>query len=152
VRVLIGPGRLVWSSGKVHVSVGSSLKRIVLAVGGALVLVIGVALLVLPGPGLLLVLAGLLMLASVFPAVRRYVEPVRARAMRAAEQSVASPLRVAGSATVGLALIAAGIVWGLVEWLPLHGWSTGSSLVLSGVVVFALLIWSYQRARGTRQV
>lgn len=49
------------------------------AVGGALVIV-GVVLLVLPGPGLLLVLAGLLVLASEFPALRRFVGPVRTRA------------------------------------------------------------------------
>ena len=43
------------------------------ALGGVLVIA-GVALLVLPGPGLLLVLAGLLVLATAFPAVRRFVD------------------------------------------------------------------------------
>ncbi|HEY1572063.1 MAG TPA: PGPGW domain-containing protein [Pseudonocardiaceae bacterium] len=131
--------------------VGRSLKRVLVAVAGALLLVVGVVLLVLPGPGLLLVLAGLLILASEFPAVERYVEPVRTRAMQGAEQSVATPWRIAGSATVGVLLVAAGVVWGLVPWLPLHGWSTGSSLMLSGVVVFALLIWSYRRVRARRR-
>jgi hypothetical protein len=124
---------------------------VLVAVAGALLLVVGVVLLVLPGPGLLLVLAGLLILASEFPAVERYVEPVRTRAMQGAEQSVATPWRIAGSATVGVLLVAAGVVWGLVPWLPLHGWSTGSSLMLSGVVVFALLIWSYRRVRARRR-
>jgi hypothetical protein len=123
---------------------------VLVGVAGGLLLVVGIVLLVLPGPGLLLVLAGLLVLASEFPAVGRYVEPVRTRAMQAAEESVASPLRLAGSATVGLLLVGGGIVWGLVEWLPLSGWSTGSSLMLSGAVVFALLIWSYQRVRARR--
>ncbi|HEX5116707.1 MAG TPA: PGPGW domain-containing protein [Pseudonocardiaceae bacterium] len=131
--------------------VGRSLKRVLVAITGAVLLAVGVVLLVLPGPGLLLVLAGLLILASEFPAVERYVEPVRTRAMQGAEQSVATPLRIAGSATVGALLIAAGVVWGLVDWLPLHGWSTGSSLMLSGVVVFALLIWSYRRVRARRR-
>ncbi|HEX3591288.1 MAG TPA: PGPGW domain-containing protein [Pseudonocardiaceae bacterium] len=130
--------------------VGRSVKRVLVAVSGAVLLVVGVVLLVLPGPGLLLVLAGLLVLASEFPAVERYVEPVRTRAMKAAEQSVASPLRIAGSVTVGVLLVAAGVVWGLVRWLPLSGWSTGSSLMLSGAVVFALLIWSYRRVRARR--
>jgi putative transmembrane protein PGPGW len=133
------------------VGVGRSLKRVLVGVAGALLLVVGVVLLVLPGPGLLLVLAGLLILASEFPAVERYVEPVRTRAMQGAEQSVATPWRIAGSATVGVLLVAAGVVWGLVPWLPLHGWSTGSSLMLSGVVVFALLIWSYRRVRARRR-
>nr|WP_225953376.1 PGPGW domain-containing protein [Kibdelosporangium phytohabitans] len=116
-------------------------------VGGVLLLV-GVALLVLPGPGLLLVLAGLLVLASEFPTLEKYVDPVRDRAMKAAEDSVKSPLRIAWSVLAGLALIAAGIVWGTVDGLPLAGWSTGSSLILSGIVLFALLIWSYRRVHG----
>jgi hypothetical protein len=132
------------------VGVGTALRRALVAAAGGIVLVVGVLLLVLPGPGLLLVLAGLLMLASVFPTLNRYVEPVRRRAMRAVEDSVASPLRIAGSVTVGVGLVAAGIVWALVRWLPFSGWSTGSSLILSGLIVFALLIWSYRRVRARR--
>ncbi|MDQ2585000.1 PGPGW domain-containing protein [Saccharothrix yanglingensis] len=127
---------------------GRSVKKVgVVAAGGAL-LVVGVLLLVLPGPGLLLVLAGLVVLASEFPALERYVDPVRDRAMKAAEDSVASPLRLAGSVLAGLLLIAAGVVWGLVESLPFSGWSTGSSLVLSGLVLLGLLVWSYRRVRA----
>ncbi|MBY8850107.1 PGPGW domain-containing protein [Saccharothrix longispora] len=127
---------------------GRSVKKVgVVAAGGAL-LVVGVLLLVLPGPGLLLVLAGLVVLASEFPALERYVDPVRDRAMKAAEDSVASPLRLAGSVLAGLLLIAAGVVWGLVESLPFGGWSTGSSLVLSGLVLLGLLVWSHRRVRA----
>ena len=129
---------------------GRPVRRVLVAGAGGLVLVVGVLLLVLPGPGLLLVLAGLLILASEFPALERYVEPVRRRAMKAAADSVASPLRVAGSVTVGLLLVAAGVGWGLVRWLPFSGWSTGSSLILSGLIVFALLIWSWRRERARR--
>jgi hypothetical protein len=125
-------------------------KRVTIAIGGGLVVLIGVVLLVLPGPGLLLVLAGLLILASEFPTLERYVDPVRDRAMKAAEDSVSSPLRIAGSVLAGLALIAAGIVWGLVDWLPFSGWSAGSSLILSGLVLFALLIWSYRKVQARR--
>jgi len=52
-------------------------KRVGVIIAGAVLLLVGVALLVLPGPGLLLVLAGLIILASEFPALNRYVEPVR---------------------------------------------------------------------------
>ena len=121
------------------------MKRIGVIVVGAVVLVVGVALLVLPGPGLLLVLAGLVILASEFPALNRYVEPVRVRAMKAAEEGVANPWRIALSVAAGLGLIAAGVLWGTVSWLPLHGWPTGSSLILSGLVLLGLLVWSYRR-------
>lgn len=125
-------------------------KRIAALVAGGLVLLVGIALLVLPGPGLLLVLAGLLILANEFPAVEKYVDPVQDRAMKAAEDSVSSPLRIAGSVLAGLALIAAGAVWGLFPNLPLGGWPTGSSLMLSGVVLLALLVYSYRRVQVRR--
>ena len=129
---------------------GRAAKRWLIAAAGAVLLLVGVVLLVLPGPGLLLVLAGLIVLASEFPALERYVDPVRDRAMKAAEDSVSSPLRIAGSVLAGLGLLAAGIVWGVVPGLPFGGWSTGSSLILSSVILFALLGWSYRRVR-TRQ-
>jgi hypothetical protein len=129
---------------------GKQVKRATVAVVGGVVLLVGIALLVLPGPGLLLVLAGLLILASEFPALERHIDPVRDRAMKAAEDSVSSPLRIAGSVLCGLGLIAAGVLWGLrvFPWLPFAGWSTGSSLILSGIVLFALLWWSYRRVRN----
>jgi Putative transmembrane protein (PGPGW) len=132
---------------------GKQVKRVTKATAGGIVLLVGVALLVLPGPGLLLVLAGLLILASEFPALERYVDPVRDRAMKAAEDSVSSPLRIAGSVLCGLALFAAGIIWGLrvFPWLPLPGWSTGSSLILSGIVLFVLLGWSYRKVNARRR-
>lgn len=125
-------------------------KRVAALIGGGVVLLVGIALLVLPGPGLLLVLGGLLILANEFPAVEKYVEPVRSRAMKAAEESVSSPLRIAASVLCGLVLIAAGVVWGLNKQLWLGGWPTGSSLILSGVVLLVLLGFSYRRVRSQR--
>ncbi|MGH3243989.1 MAG: PGPGW domain-containing protein [Spirillospora sp.] len=125
-------------------------KRGVIIVVGGLVLLTGVALLVLPGPGLLLVLAGLLILSREFPAVNRYVEPIREKAIQAAEDSVTSWWRLTGSILTGLTLLGAGVVWALVEELPLSGWSTGSGLILSGFILFGLLYWSYRRVRAGR--
>ncbi|MBW1596705.1 PGPGW domain-containing protein [Streptomyces sp. JJ38] len=121
-------------------------KRVALGTVGGLLLVTGVALLVLPGPGLLLVLAGLVLLSRAVPAVERYVEPVRARAMKAAADSVASPLRIAGSVLAGLGLLASGIVVGLalIPQLPFSGWAAGAGLIVSSVILFALLVWSYR--------
>jgi Putative transmembrane protein (PGPGW) len=128
----------------------STAKRVtVLIAGGALVLV-GIVLLVLPGPGLLLVLGGLLVLSSEFPAVDRYIDPIQHRAMKAAEDSVSSPLRLACSVLGGVVLIVAGVVWGLVKTLPLGGWPTGSSLILSGLVLLGLLVFSYRRVQRKR--
>ncbi|MGD9483469.1 PGPGW domain-containing protein [Streptomyces sp. TRM70308] len=128
-------------------------KRVGLIATGAVVLLTGVALLVLPGPGLLLVFAGVVLLGRAVPSVARFEEPVRLRALRAAEDSVASPWRVAGSVLAGLGLLGAGVVVGLgvLPWLPFTGWSAGSSLLVSGLVLFALLGWSWRRVRAQRR-
>ncbi|MET8663584.1 PGPGW domain-containing protein [Streptomyces tendae] len=128
-----------------------SIRRTALGTLGALLLLIGVALLVLPGPGLLLVLAGVVLLARAVPALDRFVAPVRVRAMRAAEESVSSRWRIAGSVLVGLFLLAAGVAWGLVPQLPYSGWATGASLLVSGLVLFALLVWSHRRVQAARR-
>jgi hypothetical protein len=125
-------------------------KRVTVSVIGGALLLVGIAMLVLPGPGLLMVLAGLLVLASEFPALEKHVDPVRDRAMKAAEDSVSSPLRIAWSVLAGLGLIGAGLVWGIFPDLPLGGWSVGSSLILSGIVLFVLLGWSYRRVHSRR--
>ncbi|MFE4602194.1 PGPGW domain-containing protein [Kitasatospora indigofera] len=126
------------------------MARVALAAGGGVLVLVGVALLVLPGPGLLLVLAGLLLLSRAVPALARYVEPVRARAMQGAKASVASGWRIAGSVLAGLGLLGAGVAWGLLSWLPFAGWSTGSSLILSGMLLLALLVWSHHRVHSGR--
>ncbi|WP_162484691.1 PGPGW domain-containing protein [Streptacidiphilus melanogenes] len=123
------------------------LRRVLLAVAGVLLLVVGVALLVLPGPGMLLVFAGLTVLATVVPSLQRFVDPVRRRAMKAMADSVASPWRTAGTAALGVTLVVAGVLWGLVADLPFGGWAAGSSLLLSGLVVLGLLVYSLRQAR-----
>lgn len=125
-----------------------SAKLVAQAVAGAVLLVVGIALLVLPGPGLLLVLAGLVLLARAFPRLERHLEPVRARAVQATEDSVRSRWRLAGLVLAALALLAAGVVWGLRPDLPFGGWAAGSSLLASGVVLLALLAYSYRKVRG----
>ena len=119
-------------------------------VAGGLLVVVGAALLVLPGPGLLLVLSGLLVLANGFPAAQRFVEPVEKRAMQAAEESVSSPLRMVFSVGAGLVLMAAGVVWWVVPGLPLGGWPTGVSLILSGLILLGLLVVSYRRVQAKK--
>jgi Putative transmembrane protein (PGPGW) len=126
-------------------------KRVACAVAGGVLVIVGIVLLVLPGPGLLLVLGGLLVLAHGFPAVERYVDPVQERAMKAAEESVSSPLRIVFSVGTGLVLIAAGVVWGLRPTLPLGGWATGASLILSGIILLVLLVVSHRRVKQGRR-
>jgi len=121
-------------------------RRLLAAIGGAALCVIGVILLPLPGPGLLVVLAGLALLASEFSWAHRLIVPVRQWAWRAAQEGVASPLRIAVAATVGLALIGTGVAWLLVPTLPLAV-SIGTGLIGSGIVKLVLLAYAYRNAR-----
>lgn len=131
-------------------SVRNPVKRAALAVLGAVLLAAGALLLVLPGPGMLLVFAGLVALSAAFPRLERRLEPVRTRALQAADAGVASPLHVAGSVLTAAVLLGAGVAWGLVPTLPMGGWATGSALISSGAVLIGLLVYSGRRRAARR--
>ena len=112
-------------------------------VGGGLLVVVGVALLVLPGPGLVLVAAGLALLSSQYEWARRLLRPVQVRAADVARLSVTSRWRLAGSLLCAAGLLAAGI---LVLVLPLPGGvGTAVSLMFSGLILVALIVYSRRR-------
>lgn len=127
----------------------STAKRVTILLIGGTLLLVGLAMLVLPGPGLLMVLAGLLVLSTEFPAVDRYIDPIQKRAMHAAEESVASPLRLTGSVLAGVALIGTGVLWGVNRWLG--GWAAGTGLIVSGLVLLGLMVYSYERLQRKRR-
>lgn len=131
-------------------------KNVTVEVLGWLLLVAGVAALVLPGPGLLMLFAGVALLSQRYEWAARRVDPIRLRAMRGAAYGVATPLRIAASlaGVVWLWAIGALWLWGPAQpswwslpdsiWLP-GGAAAGVSLVASGFLALALLVWSYRR-------
>lgn len=135
------------------------LKRTFLVVLGWVLVLAGVAALVLPGPGLLLLFVGLAVLSQEYDWAARRVEPVKHTAFRAASDGVQTWPRVAGSALGVAALFALGVLWlvqpGAPTWWPvddrwwlLGGWPAGLTLVFSGAVALALLVYSLRRFRG----
>ncbi|MDT4925219.1 MAG: hypothetical protein QOG01_2932 [Pseudonocardiales bacterium] len=133
-------------------------KRIVLEALGWLLVVGGVAALVLPGPGLLAIAGGLALLSQQYDWAKRRLEPVKQRALHAAADGVETWPRIL-VACLGVAfLVGVGVVWGLKPdapgWWPLDekwwlpgGWGTGSSLILSGLIALALIVYSYRNLR-----
>ncbi len=131
-------------------------KAGILVLGWVLVLA-GVAALVLPGPGLLLLLAGMTILSQEYEWARRRVEPVKVRALQTAQESVQTTPRIALSILSALVIVGIGVVWTLNPripeagpfgpMLPLGGWPTGVSLILSGLVALGLVIESIRRFR-----
>jgi uncharacterized protein (TIGR02611 family) len=133
-------------------------RRLLLETLGWLLVLAGLAALVLPGPGLLLLFAGLAVLSQQYAWAERRMHPVREAALRAAADGVASWPRILMSTSGALALIVVGVVWGVGleqprwwplrdEWWLLGGWTTGATIILSGVLALALLVWSYRHHR-----
>lgn len=134
-------------------------KRLVLEVLGWTLVVLGIAALFLPGPGLLMLFSGMVVLSGQYEWVRKRVDPVKRMALEGASHGVQSWPRVALSLLGVAGLIGAGLVWGMPppvpswwrwnpEWWFVGGWGTGVTLIFSGLVALALLIYSYRRFRG----
>lgn len=140
--------------------VPSWLRRTGIEVLGWALIVLGAAALVLPGPGLLTVTAGLIVLSWRYAWAKRLLIPVQARALLLAANGVQTWPRIILSCFGGLVIIVMGIVWGVRPnppawwsfdewwWLP-GGWSTGGTLIFSGVIALGLIVYSFRKYRGT---
>ena len=128
---------------------------------GWVLVVVGLAALVLPGPGLLALFAGLALLANRYDWAKRRLEPVKKAAYKAANDSVSSWQRIVASIAGIMLLVALGIVWGVhpsaPAWWPFAdklwlagGWGTGGTLIGSGIIAGAMLIYSYVQLRPTQ--
>lgn len=135
---------------------GGVLKRLALETLGWLLVVAGIAALVLPGPGLLMIFAGLALLSQQYEWAERRVDPVRLRALRGAAEGVETWPRICLSILGALVIDAFGILWTVhppaPAWWPLAdaywllgGRWTGVTLILSGLIALALIVYSYRR-------
>lgn len=137
------------------------IKKVAVQVAGWLLVLVGIAALFLPGPGLLALFAGMALLATQYEWAERRLEPVKKAALRTAADSVSSWGRIAVSGLLIVFLVGAGVVWGLQppvpSWWPLDakwwlpgGWGTGGSLIASGIIAAAMLVYSYLNFRDIR--
>lgn len=134
-------------------------KRRGIEIAGWVLVIFGLVVLVLPGPGLLGLVAGLVLLATRYAWAERLLRPVKIKALQLAIRGVQIWPRITGSVLSGFALIAVGIVWGVrpatPRWWPIDqgwwlvgGWGTAITLMVSGAVVLALLVYSFRRFRN----
>ena len=133
-------------------------KRVLLETLGWVLVVAGIAALVLPGPGLLGLFAGLALLSQQYEWAERRVEPIKEKALKAAEEGVETPLRITLSVLAALILMACGVLW---IWSPpAPGWwpvdeswwlfggiGTGITQIVSGLIAIAMIGYSYKRFR-----
>jgi len=133
-------------------------KRLVLETLGWLLVLGGVAALILPGPGLLMIVGGLALLSQQYEWAERRLEPVKKRALEAAADGVATWPRILMSSLGVVVLLALGVLWCIKPdapgWWPLAdkwwlvgGWGAGVSLIASGLIALALIIYSYVNFR-----
>ncbi len=134
-------------------------KRVAVETAGWILVVAGIAALILPGPGLLMLAGGLAILSQQYEWAERRMRPVELRAKKAAADGVQTVPRIVMSTLFALGLVALGVLW-LVDpaapsWWPVReswwligGWATGSTLIASGVIALALIVWSIKQFRG----
>lgn len=134
-------------------------KRILLEILGWTVLVVGILALFLPGPGLLLTFSGLAILSTQYAWAKRWMHPVRMRALRGAAEGVETPFRIFLSSIGALCLVAVGVLWLLdppapgwwplrEEWWLFGGPSVAITMLGSSAVAIGLLIYSVHRFYG----
>jgi uncharacterized protein (TIGR02611 family) len=137
-------------------------KRVAVEVLGWILVVVGIAALVLPGPGLLAILAGVALLSTQYEWAERRLEPVKIKAHQAAADSVKTVPRILISTLGVLWLIGFGVVWGLrpeapgwwplgEEWWMPGGWTTAVSLIGSGIIAAAMLVYSFLNFREIKE-
>lgn len=108
---------------------------------------VGGAFLFLPGPGFLIIVAGLAVLASEYVWARNALDKAKSKAEDAAAASVRTPLRTFGTVMVGTAMVAAGVLFAVVEKLPFSGYITGVFVGLSGIVVLTTTYLQWRNAK-----
>lgn len=134
-------------------------RRIAIGVAGGLIVLVGIAAIPLPGPGWMLLYAGIKVLSSEFDWAERWLDPVELRALRGAAEAVETLPRVVMSSIVAAGIGAFGVLWIVgpeaPDWWPIAdrwwlagGAWTGVTLLVSCVLAYALLVYSYRRFYG----
>jgi uncharacterized protein (TIGR02611 family) len=136
-----------------------ALRKAWVTLVGWVLVVVGIIAMPLPGPGVLIMLSGLVVLSQEYEWAERRVEPVKEKTIQGAKQGVATYPRIVLSALSASAIVAVGVwwctdptipeVWKIGPKLPfgLGGWTTGSSIVLSGLIAWGVLVYSIKRYR-----
>jgi len=150
-------------NGGPDVSAKSTGKHVLLQGAGWILVIVGLAAMVLPGPGLLALFAGMAMLATQYEWADRRLAPVKKAALRGAADSVKTWLRILLSVFGVCLLVGLGVYWGISaaapswwpvgeKWWLVGGWGTGATLIGSGIIAGAMLVYSFLNYRDIDQV
>jgi len=123
-------------------------RRIAVTVAGALILAVGVVLLVAPGPGVLVIAFGFFVLGLEYEWAQRRFVHARRTAGEVADKAVSSPGSTALSVVGCLAIVAAGIGYGVVDTLPGSSWWVAGTVVAGGIIALTTVVVSLVQARA----
>lgn len=134
-------------------------RRLGIEILGWTLVVAGIAALVLPGPGLLGLFAGLAVLSQQYEWAEKRLQPVKTAAYRSAADSVQTWPRILASVAGALTLMGMGVLWivspDAPDWWPVRdswwlvgGWATGVTLIVSGLIALAIIVYSFRTFRG----
>jgi hypothetical protein len=126
-------------------------RRVALTVVGLTVLGVGIAMLALPGPGFLIIALGFFILSLEYEWARRRFEQARKKAADLADQAAGNVWSTIFTLVFGIGMVAAGVAWIVVDTLPGSSPWSGGSLIFSGLVVLATIIFSLWQARQARE-
>ena len=115
--------------------IGRNAKRVAVFILGVAVLLAGIAMLALPGPGVIVVIVGLVILATEFAWAERALDTVTERTATAATKITDDTRGRALLAASGVGLVVAGIVVIVITPFPV----AGISLIFAGIVSLATL-------------
>jgi uncharacterized protein (TIGR02611 family) len=133
-----------------HQRAAKAARKIAITVLGVAVLAAGLAMMVLPGPGLIVIVLGLFILSLEFEWAAKRLDQARDKALDAAHKTAASRTQTGFALFSGLVLIGAGVFLGVNKSVPLHGWFTGGTLIVSGLAAMGTVIWSVRDLRRRR--
>lgn len=122
--------------------IASSAKRLLVSSAGFMLCGAGLTMLVLPGPGMLVIVLGLVVLATEYTWAERALERTRVRAADATRR-----LHTSRTARLGVAVSAAAMLTGgaaVAAYLDGHRY-VGVSLLVGGAGALALLVPAAQR-------
>ena len=111
--------------------IGRNAKRMLIFILGVSVLLAGVAMLALPGPGLVVIIAGLVILATEFTWAERALDKTSKKAAGAATKVTGNKNGQLALAVSGIGMIVAGV---LVAVFFNNFFIVGSSIAIAGVI------------------
>lgn len=127
------------------------MKKVVVGLLGGALLLAGIALLVLPGPGFLVILAGLVILATQFDWAKKRVDFAKGKAQQGIDELGRSRWRTAFAVLSAVGLAAVGVLSIAGVDVPFINLISAVLLILSGIFLLGTIIYARMQFQKQKQ-